>query len=271
MSTIAISIISVTVIGIICAVLLSVASKVMAVEVDERAVKLRECLPGANCGACGYAGCDGYAAALAEEEGIKTNLCIPGADAVAHQIADILGVTFEDVAEQIAVVHCGGSFDNRKEKMDYHGIMTCAASKLLYGGKNACAIGCLGLGDCAKVCPNGAICIENGLARVNTRLCTGCGLCAKVCPNHIIYTESDKITTIVTCCSTERGVLTRKKCTHGCIACKKCVRECPEQAIEVVNNFAVIDYAKCSGCGKCAEVCTTKCITQASFLGIHSA
>ncbi|MDR3278183.1 MAG: RnfABCDGE type electron transport complex subunit B, partial [Oscillospiraceae bacterium] len=220
------------------------------------------------CGACGFAGCDGYAAALIEGEGVKTNLCVPGGDAVAQGISEILGVAFEDVVEQIAVVHCGGSKSVAARKAAYQGVQSCAAAKLVYGGENACPFGCIGLGDCAAICPNGAIRIEDGIARIDTRRCTGCGMCAKVCPNRIIYTEADTITTVVTCCSTEKGAVTRKKCTHGCIGCKKCERECPAQAITVTNNLAKIDYEKCTGCGHCAEVCTTKCIEQASFAGI---
>ena len=65
------AIIAVSVIGVICAVLLAVASKVMAVKEDERFPAIRACLPGANCGACGYAGCDGYAKALVEMRTLK--------------------------------------------------------------------------------------------------------------------------------------------------------------------------------------------------------
>jgi Na+-translocating ferredoxin:NAD+ oxidoreductase RNF subunit RnfB len=267
MDGILIAVVSVTAIGVLCAVMLAVASKVMAVKVDDRRVSLRECLPGANCGACGFAGCEGYAAALVDG-GAATNLCIPGGDPVSRSIGEILGVGFVDVVEQVAVVHCCGSSENTSEKMGYQGVETCAAVKQFYGGKGSCAYGCLGYGDCAGVCPNGAICVENGLARIDTRRCTGCGLCARACPNHIIYTEPDVITTVITCCNLEKGAAVRQKCRNGCIGCKKCERECPEKAITVEDNLARIDYDKCSGCGHCAEICTTKCIRLASFAGI---
>jgi Na+-translocating ferredoxin:NAD+ oxidoreductase RNF subunit RnfB len=259
---------SVTVIGVLCSIMLAVASKVMAVETDDTAVRLRECLPGANCGACGFAGCDGYAAALASGAGTATNLCIPGGDPVSRQLGEILGVGFVDVIEQIAVVHCCGHSGNTGVKMEYQGVASCSAVKQLYGGRGSCSYGCLGFGDCAAVCPNGAICIEDGLARINTRLCTGCGLCARACPNGVIYTNADSITTLVTCSNLEKGAAVRKKCSNGCIGCHKCERECPDGAITVVNNLARIDYSKCGGCGRCAEVCTTKCIQLASFAGI---
>lgn len=259
MSIIVSAILSVTVLGVVCAVMLAAASKVMAVETDDRVEKLREALPGANCGACGYAGCDGYASALAGDAGVKTNLCIPGADAVSKQLSEILGVAFEDVVEQAAVVHCCGDCDATKDKVSYQGINTCAAAKL-YGGKGVCSYGCIGFGDCKAVCPEGALCLENGIARVDRRLCTGCGLCVKACPNKIITTENDTIVVAVLCSNTEKGAATRSKCSRGCIACQRCRRECPVQAIVVENNLAKIDYTKCTGCGRCAEVCPVKCI-----------
>ena len=267
MNTIIMATASVTILGLLCSVMLSVAAKVMSVKTDERVALIREILPGANCGACGCSGCDGYAEGLVNE-GLKTNLCIPGGDAVSKGISAILDVGFEDVVEQIAVVHCRGDGNSRQQKMEYVGIMTCAAAKQLYGGQNACVFGCLGYGDCARACPSGAVCIENGLARIDTRKCTGCGLCAKSCPNGIIYTEDDTITTVVLCKNTEKGAVTRNKCSFGCIACMRCARECPAGAIVVEDNLARIEYSKCVSCGKCAEVCVTKCIQQANFSGI---
>ncbi|MDR0490827.1 MAG: RnfABCDGE type electron transport complex subunit B [Oscillospiraceae bacterium] len=266
-NTIITAMISVTAIGFICAIVLAIASKVMSVKVDERVASIRAGLPGANCGACGFSGCDGYAVALVNE-GAKTNLCTPGGDAVSKAISTILGVDFEDVIEQVAVVHCRGDGKSRQRKMQYSGIRTCSAAKQIFGGQNACVFGCLGFGDCAEVCPNDAICIEDGLARIDSRKCSGCGLCAKNCPNGVIFSEADTITTVITCVNTEKGAVVRKKCTCGCIACMKCVKECPAEAIKITGNLARIDYDKCTGCGKCAEICVTNCIQQANFSGI---
>ena len=263
MSPIVMAVLSVTVIGIICAVVLSIASKVMAVKVDERFPAVRECLPGANCGACGYPGCDGYAQALIEDPEVKTNLCIPGAAATASALAAALGVEAEEVVPMVAVVHCNGNCEATSDKIEYHGMETCAAAKLMYGGKGACTFGCLGLGDCQRACPSEAICIENGIAHVDPRKCTGCGICTKECPNKIISVVKKNAIPVVLCSNTEKGAATRKKCTNGCIACKKCERECPEKAITVQNNLAVIDYSKCTNCGHCVEVCMAKCIKMA--------
>ena len=268
MNPILLAIIAVTAIGIICAIVLTIASKVMHVKVDERFPIIRGILPGANCGACGYAGCDGYAKALLED-GAKTNLCTPGADAVSRQLSEALGLEYEDVVEQVAVIHCWGDMAATQDKMDYQGIESCAAARLLFGGKGQCTFGCIGLGDCVGVCPSDAICIENGIAHIDTRKCTGCGLCTKTCPNHLINLMPDVARVIVTCSNTEKGAVVRKKCTHGCIACKRCEKECPEGAIAVVNNLATIDYDKCTSCGKCVAVCPTKCLKFSDFSGAH--
>ena len=260
MSVIITAVVSVTIIGIICAVMLAVASKVMAVKRDERAALIREKLPGANCGACGYAGCDGYAAALIDGSGVKTNLCIPGGDAVSREVSAILGVAFEDVDELTAVVRCCGDCTTAREKMSYDGIKTCKAANQFFGGTKACAYGCMGYGDCAAVCPEGAITVENGLARVDKRLCTGCGLCEAACPKGIITRVPAAVREYVLCVNKEKGAVTRQQCTSGCIGCKACQRACPSEAINVADNLAVIDPVKCTACGKCMEVCPVHCI-----------
>lgn len=260
----------VSAIGLLCALLLVIADKFMAVKEDDRVAKVRECLPGANCGACGFTGCDGYAKALIETPGTKTNLCVPGSDAVAKQIASILGVEAEDVIEQIAYVHCHGDCSRTSKKHEYKGIESCAAAKLFFGGDGSCTYGCMGYGDCAKVCPNGAICIENGIAHVDPRKCTGCGLCAKTCPNKIISLMPDTAKTVVTCSNKEKGAVAAKKCTNACIGCMKCAKNCPAEAIKVENFLAQIDYDKCVHCGKCAEVCPVHAIKVTDLTGAHN-
>lgn len=255
-------------IGLVCGLILALASHFMEVKEDEKKKALRECLPGVNCGACGFTGCDGYAEALANGKA-PTNKCVPGADAVSKKISEVLGVEFEDVIEHVAFVHCNGNCEATKEKQTYEGIQSCAAAKLLFGGTGFCTYGCLGFGDCANACPNGAICIRDGVARVDTRKCIGCGLCVKTCPNHVIELFPDVEKTVIMCSNKEKGAVTRKKCTNGCIGCKKCETNCPSKAVTVINNLATIDYEKCDGCGLCAENCPVKCIKIADFSGEH--
>ncbi len=269
MSPILLAIIVVTLIGLLCGAVLAVASHFMSVPVNETEVKVRECLPGANCGACGFTGCDGYAHALAETPGTKTNLCVPGADAVAKKIADVLGVESEDVIEQVAFVRCSGDCFNQKRRHEYEGIESCRAAQMLYGGEGMCSFGCLGFGDCAKACPQDAICIENGIAHVDTRKCIGCGLCAKTCPNHVIELFPDVRRVVVACSNHEKGAAVRQKCSGGCIACGLCVRNCEQGAISLVNNLASIDYDKCVNCGVCESKCPVHAIKLADFSGSH--
>ncbi|MCL2045845.1 MAG: RnfABCDGE type electron transport complex subunit B [Oscillospiraceae bacterium] len=250
---------SVTVIGFLCAIMLAVASKVMSVETDERVVQVRQMLPGANCGACGFAGCDAYADAVVNDDA-KTSLCIPGGNNVASEISAFMGVEADVIANQVAVVFCRGDSAAMASRMEYSGIKTCSAVKQLFGGQNSCVFGCLGFGDCAAACPEDAICIEDGLARIDRRKCIGCAICVATCPNKIISMDQNVATAAVLCKNTERGAVTRRKCSAGCIACTLCVRECPEDAITMENNRAVVDQTKCTSCGKCYEVCVPKCI-----------
>lgn len=93
----------------------------MAVPKDETAEKIRECLPGANCGACGFSGCDGYAAALSEGKTKETNLCAPGGADAAKGVAAVLGVEAGDIKPMAAFVHCNGTHENSKLKLNYEG------------------------------------------------------------------------------------------------------------------------------------------------------
>lgn len=233
MMEILIPILAVTVIGLICAVGLAVASSVMAVKEDTRFTEIRECLPGANCGACGYTGCDGYAKALLEP-GTKTNLCVPGADAVAAQIAALLGVAAEDVVEKIAVVQCAGTCEATSVKADYRGIPSCAAAKLFYGGNGSCIFGCMGFGDCVKACPQGAISMQDGIACVNHTACIGCGICAQTCPQKIIEIVPDIIRTEVLCSSYHNGPYTKRSAppaASAAISAKRPVRRARSPSI----------------------------------------
>lgn len=248
-------------VGFVCGVLLSLSSRFMAVKEDGRVGSIRECLPGANCGACGYTGCDSYAKALVEE-GAKTNLCVPGATFVAEKVAAILGVEAEAVENLTAFVHCNGTADAAAEKAVYEGVKSCKAASLLFGGQKACVYACLGFGDCASVCPTQAINVANGVAKVSPALCIGCGLCEKTCPKHIISLIPRESRVAVVCSNRENGATVRKECKNGCIACRKCEKICPTNAITVQNNLSHVDREKCVRCGKCAEVCPVRCIAD---------
>lgn len=247
-------------IGLICAIILAVASKIFEVKINPKTEQIRSCLPGANCGACGYAGCDGYAHALAEKIETNTTLCTPGAAKVAADVADILGVAPAEVTRKVALVHCKGTCSNTDKKADYHGAKSCKAAKLVYGGDGKCVYGCLGYGDCVTVCEYDAIHIEDGIARVDIDACTACGRCVKACPNALIEIIPTDKPVAVKCSNTEKGAIARKNCNVACIACMKCEKVCPTDAIKVENNLSRIDYDKCIACGACAEACPTDAI-----------
>ena len=257
-------------IAVVCAVLLTLSNKFFGVKEDEKYLAIRDCLPGANCGACGYSGCDGYAKALAEGGASATNLCVPGGDSVSSQIASILGVEAEDVVEKVAYVACNGNCNVTERKFDYNGPKSCLMANLLYNGDKACPNACLGYGDCVKVCPRDAITVEDGVAHVDPRKCIGCGICARTCPNSIIKIVNDTTRVVVECSNHEKGALTRKYCTNGCIGCMKCQKACPSGAIKVENNLATINYELCTNCAACVEVCPVHCIHEGNFIcGAH--
>lgn len=262
MGTILLPAVIVAVIGLVAGIILTIASKLMYVPVDERVAAIREALPGANCGACGFAGCDDYANALGEDPEMSTALCPVGGAVVATQIAGILGVEAGSVEAKVATVMCGGNFGVTKQIMEADRIHTCKSAKMFYGGQWACPYGCLGLGDCALACAYDAIKVVNGVAKVDRDKCVGCGACAKACPNHIIDMISEKSKVYVACKSIAKGAKTRKICSTGCIGCMKCQKTCKFDAIYVENNVAQIKFDACKNCGLCAKECPTGAIVN---------
>lgn len=242
------------VMGVIAGVLLIVVSKIFAVETDERVELVSEALPQINCGACGFSGCGDYAKAIVEK-GEKTNLCKPGGSEAAEKISEIMGTEGEAAQKVTAIVRCSGNCETEKSDFTFEGEKTCRNAKRFYGGQWSCKYGCLGLGDCANVCPTGAIAVSEGLAKVCPEKCIGCGLCAEICPNDIIDLRKSENCADVLCSSKDNGKTVRAVCKSGCIACKICEKQCEYDAIHVINNIAVVDYEKCTACGKCAEKC----------------
>ena len=260
MSSILLAIALVSGIGLVAGVGLAVAAIVMDMPVDQRVEQLTGALPGANCGACGFPGCAGYAGAIAA--GAPTNLCTPGSDAVASVLAEIMGVESEAVARRKALVCCNGAPRHCAQRFEYEGEPSCAAASLLYGGQKQCGYGCLGFGDCALACPHGAIHLEDNIARVDASLCVGCALCARACPKGIIALQETAGKAVNRCRSEAPGPVARKQCAAACIGCGLCAKSCPEQAIVVENNLARVDPDKCTGCGLCVSKCPTKCLVQ---------
>lgn len=260
MNSILLTVIILASIGLLSGIILCVAAILMAVKKDETAEKIEAVLPGANCGACGFSGCSGYADALAKGDETSTVLCAPGGAAAAEQVAQILGKSAGDFKRKYAVVLCRGNNETTEKTYDYNGIKSCVSANRLFGGESSCKFGCIGYGDCVSVCDFGAIKVENGLANVDTAICSGCGKCVTACPKRLIELHSNPDSLDVFCKNKSKGANTKKDCKVGCVGCMLCVKACEHNAIEVVDFCAVIDNEKCIGCGKCADVCPQKCI-----------
>lgn len=247
-------------IGLIGGILLAVISHFCdSGEEDERLAEIRDALPGANCGACGYAGCDSYAEAV-ENGSAEPNLCAPGGKDAALKLSEILGVEIE-LTQKVARVNCNGCTDNAETKYNYTGLKSCKAAAALGGGMKACDFACLGLGDCQNVCEFGAISVKNGVAVVDETLCGGCGLCAKTCPKQVISVVTKKSAAIIPCNNKQKGGVARKNCKAACIGCSACVRACEFGAVTVENFLATVDETKCTACGKCVGACPQKIIS----------
>ena len=259
--------------GLTFGLILAAASKVFYVETDPRLDKLNECLPGANCGGCGYAGCVAYAEAVLNVEA-PIGACSAGGNECAQAMAAIMGVKAEAVTRRVALVRCSGARTYDKDgnltkgskiKAEYEGFRDClSASKVGGNGPIACKYGCLGFGSCVRACKYGAISVKGGVAVVDEDLCVGCMACANACPRGLIVPVEPGRNVVIACASLAKGAVTTRGCTVGCIGCGLCKKICPEGAITVEKNLAVIDYSKCTNCGLCATVCPKKLIKDSN-------
>ncbi|MFO7718244.1 MAG: RnfABCDGE type electron transport complex subunit B [Thermodesulfobacteriota bacterium] len=243
--------------GLCLSAVLGVAAKVFYVYVDPRIEKVADCLPGANCGGCGYAGCSDYAAAVVRGE-VEPNKCTAGGDAACDAICSCLGLEASMGERQVAKIFCVGTREAAQSKFIYDGVADCRAAAQLAGGEKSCSWGCLGLGTCVVNCPFNAMHMQdNGLPAVDPVKCTGCGQCVAICPRSIPQLAPESQPTACLCSSHDMGKVVKSVCSAGCIGCSKCKKECPEEAITMDNFLAVVDPAKCTGCGACIEVCPT--------------
>ncbi len=144
-------------------------------------------------------------------------------------------------------------------KYMYKGIDNCQAASLLFSGDKACIYGCIGLGTCVKVCPFKAIKInDEGLAVIDPKKCKYCKKCITSCPRKIIQEIPRNQKVLVACNNKDKAKGAKEVCSIACIACKICEKNCPEKAVTVIDNLAVIDYNKCTACGICVEKCPQK-------------
>ena len=247
-------------IGLFIGLFLGGAAIWLRVQTNEKEEAVLELLPGNNCGGCGYAGCDALAKAIAAGEA-PANACPVGGAPVGEKIAAILGTTAEAGVKNVAFVRCKGTCDKAKVQYQYAGISDCSkASVLPGGGPKACSYGCMGYGSCVAACQFDAIHVIDGIAQVDKEKCVACGKCVAACPRHLIELVPYDAKHLVQCASHDKGKDVKAKCQVGCIGCTLCTKQCEFDAIHMDNNVAVIDYSKCTNCGKCAEKCPAKVI-----------
>lgn len=273
MNSIIIAVVILGGIAFVAAIVLFVCSKKFAVFEDPRIARVNELLPGANCGGCGFAGCNAMAEALVKEsdkgsiEGIS---CPVGGAEVMSQVANLLGMTVANGEPQVAVIRCNGTCENRPRISQYVGLRTCAAMNACGAGETACGYGCLGCGDCVNVCQFDALHMneETGLPEVDENKCVACGACVKACPRHIIELRKKgpkNRRVFVSCVNRDKGAIAMKACKSACIGCGKCAKECQFEAITIEENLSYIDFTKCRLCKKCVAICPTKAIQAVNF------
>ena len=259
MQSILIATVAVGIIGLLMGLLLITVDKKFKVQVDEKEIAVREYLPGNNCGACGYAGCDAMASAIVHEEA-PVNGCPVGGAAVAEKIARIMGVEADEAEKTVAFVKCSGDCEHAAARCHYVGITDCASAVASGLSPWTCDYGCVGFGTCAAACPFGAITVINGVASVDRSKCKACGKCVAACPKRLIEIVPYEQKHLVQCSSRDKGKDVMSVCSVGCIGCKMCEKVCEFQAVTVTGNIAHIDPEKCTNCGKCAEKCPKKII-----------
>jgi electron transport complex protein RnfB len=246
-------------IAVLLGILIVIVSHFFQLPVNEKKEELLAAMPGANCGGCGFAGCDGYAQFLADGA-TNTALCTVGGAACSIELASILGIDASFAEPRIVRLLCQGTTDNTHRRYEYLGTQTCNAAHGLLGGPGACTYGCLGFGDCITVCAFGALSKIDGIIQVDPNECTACGQCVTMCPKDLLQLHPISAEVTVRCKNTWPGAQTKKNCSVGCIGCQKCAKVCPVGAITMSGPLAVVNQDICTRCGACVPVCPTKSI-----------
>ncbi|MCD8313798.1 MAG: Fe-S cluster domain-containing protein, partial [Bacteroidales bacterium] len=264
------TIVILSVLGLLLAVILYLVAKKFRVEEDPRIDQVEKVLPGANCGGCGNAGCHAFAVSCVGAANLDNNFCPVGGNETMKKVAAVLGMTVAEKAPMVAVLRCNGTCANRPRINEFGGYPSCRVKASLYAGDTGCSFGCLGCGDCVKACAFGALSMnpETGLPEIDQEKCTACGACTKACPKALIELRNKGprgMRVYVCCVNKDKGGVARKACKAACIGCGKCEKVCPHGAITVENNVAYIDFTKCKLCKKCFTECPTGAIHAVNF------
>lgn len=270
MSFIIITVISLSLLALLSAVILYIVAQKFKVFEDPRIDEVQAILPQANCGGCGFAGCRNFAEALVTADSFEGLNCpVGGAEAMGNA-GRILGKVAPVVDPMVAVLKCNGSPEYRPRTSKYNGVHDCRISNSLYMGETDCSYGCMGYGDCVRACQFNAMYIDSTteLPVIIDVKCTACGACVKACPRHLIElrkkAKKDK-KIYVACSNCDKGGPARRACKVACIGCFKCQKVCEYDAITIENNLAYIDAVKCRLCRKCVTECPTASILEINF------
>ena len=269
-STILITIISLSLLALISAVILYFVAQKFKVFEDPRIDEVQAILPGVNCGGCGFTGCRNFAESLVKAETFDGLNCPVGGAEVMSKEATYLGKTAPVVDPLVAVLLCNGTPEYRPRTSKYDGASDCRITHNLYVGETDCSYGCLGNGDCVRSCIFDAMFMNSatGLPEIIDDKCVACGACVKACPRTIIELrkKAKKERKIYVACSNcDKGAPAIRACKVACIDCKKCIKVCAFDAITIENNLAYIDATKCTFCRKCALECPTNAILELNF------
>lgn len=269
-STILITVISLSLLALLSAVILYFVAQKFKVYEDPRIDEVAAILPQANCGGCGFAGCRNFAEALVAAESFEGLNCPVGGAEVMGVSAKLLGREAPVTDPMVAVLKCNGTPEYRPRTSKYIGAQDCRISNSLFIGETDCSYGCMGYGDCVKACQFDAMYIDirTGLPVISDEKCLACGACVKACPRHLIELrkKAKKDRKIYVACSNcDKGGPARKACKVACIGCSKCVKVCEYNAITIDRNLAYIDAAKCKLCRKCVAECPTGSIIEVNF------
>jgi len=248
--------------GVILAVVLAFADKKFYVWEDPRIDQVEGMLPLANCGACGCPGCRAFAEKAVKGE-IEPGKCTVSTPAGIAKIAQFLQVDAGSHEKRVARLACAGGRNVARQRADYEGLESCRAAALVSGGGKGCSWGCLGLGDCERVCEFHAIDMDiNGLPVVTESKCTACGDCVDVCPKSLFSLHAISHRLWVACKNQLNGELAEAECEVACTACGRCAADAPVGLISIVDNLAVVDYSKNS---KASTIPIQRCPTGAIF------
>jgi len=247
-------------VGLVFGGLIALAHRRLHVWEDPRIDAVAGMLPGSNCGACGFAGCRNLAENLVAGRAQPARCTQMQAEAIG-EVAAYLGVEAGTIVRRVARLLCAGGADVARQDGAYSGLPTCSAAAAVCGGGKACAWGCLGLADCARVCADDAIRMSrHGLPLVDPDACTACGKCVTACPRGLFVLLPLARRLIVQCRSALEGETATQVCRVACTACGKCVQDAAPGLIELRGGLAVVDDARAA---EATPQATSRCPTGA--------